>query len=726
MLFEDLLYIIGLVLVSLYLLMGLDDFIWDIFGLSKRLNYRQQRLDMHKLDSNPPKLLAMAIAAWHEDNVLGDVIDNIIQSAHYPKSMYHIFLGVYPNDDATVAVARDLAARHQNVHVVINCQPGPTSKAQNLNYVITQIKLFERERRWRFASLTIHDSEDVVHPYELKATSYLLDTHAAIQFPVFPLIQKPTFRNFFKNITTCTYADEFAENHFTSMVSRRNSGAFVPSAGTGFALSRETLDIFGDEGVLPENNLTEDYRLSLTLFQKGIQMYFVLEHVPRVEDSGKIVWDFITTRSMFPNTFKTAVKQKTRWLLGITMQSFKFKDIFKIKGLRFIGRYSLYKDQKAKIGNLLPFIGYPILIYFFVSLFTLLTTIYPIFTLSWWLSLVVTVMMIERQIYRSVALYNVYGMRSVFFACLFPPIVPLRIVWGNIINLVATIKAYKQKIFGQSSPKNKKQKAPLKSKDKQLAWDKTDHTFLDKKVLQRYHRKLGDIQIEKGYVSPQQIRAALRDMPSTPQETSDYILRQIDAVIKKQKYISHRQLDYIFSRASNKQTLGGYFLEAGMITEEQLLNALSYVKHIQYVDETSIKDYDIARLVAYFDKELLYELLVIPLMETDQGFVIAFCDNSPNNAQTILREKYGYNINSVFASQGVIMRSLDVAYGSLLDAGRNDLSVVSCLYNEGIIGYEQAIIARNYKSTNDQTEVQVLKYMGLLTEEYMPECCFRV
>ena len=46
------------------------------------------------------------------------------------------------------------------------------------------------------------DSEDVVHPYELRVTNYLLDTHDALQFPVFPLMRMPTFRNYFKTITT--------------------------------------------------------------------------------------------------------------------------------------------------------------------------------------------------------------------------------------------------------------------------------------------------------------------------------------------------------------------------------------------------------------------------------------------------------------------------------------------------------------------------------------------
>ena len=55
-------------------------------------------------------------ALAHEDNVLGDVIDNVIASTDYPRSMYHIFLGVYPNDDATIAVAQTLAERYPNVH----------------------------------------------------------------------------------------------------------------------------------------------------------------------------------------------------------------------------------------------------------------------------------------------------------------------------------------------------------------------------------------------------------------------------------------------------------------------------------------------------------------------------------------------------------------------------------------------------------------------------------
>jgi len=307
MLLENWLYFVGLGLVILYIITGFDDFIWDIATVIRRKGYNHQLADLKLLDNQPPKLLAIAIAAWHEENVLGDVINNMIDSMHYPSSMYHVFLGVYPNDSKTIAVAKELAENFQNVHIVINELPGPTSKAQNINYIIKYIKAFEEERNWRFASLTVHDSEDVIHPYELKVTNYLLEKYQAIQFPVFPLMEFPKFHNFFRNIVTNTYADEFAENHFSVMVSRYSIGAFVPSAGTGFALSREILEQFEDGKVIPEDSLTEDYRLSLTLYQKGIQMYYVLLSVPRINQEQKIVTEFIATRSRFPYTFKAAI-----------------------------------------------------------------------------------------------------------------------------------------------------------------------------------------------------------------------------------------------------------------------------------------------------------------------------------------------------------------------------------------------------------------------------------
>jgi len=91
----------------------------DIEGLPFLEAARQFRKDVGR---------EIMIAAWHEENVLGQVIDHMISTVHYPRSMYHVFLGVYPNDPATIEVAEKLAEKYKNVHVVVNPKPGPTSK----------------------------------------------------------------------------------------------------------------------------------------------------------------------------------------------------------------------------------------------------------------------------------------------------------------------------------------------------------------------------------------------------------------------------------------------------------------------------------------------------------------------------------------------------------------------------------------------------------------------
>ena len=60
---------------------------------------------------------------------------------------------------------------------------GPTSKAANINHTVRAIREYEAERDVRFASVTIHDAEDVVHPNEFKMTNYLTDDYDASSSP---------------------------------------------------------------------------------------------------------------------------------------------------------------------------------------------------------------------------------------------------------------------------------------------------------------------------------------------------------------------------------------------------------------------------------------------------------------------------------------------------------------------------------------------------------------
>lgn len=212
-------YYIGLVFVILIVIFSIDDIIWNIFYLFYKLSgkLKAEKIPIKDLKKVTPKLLAVVIAAYNEEDVLEEVIENLIKSQEYPRSLYHLFIGVYPNDPATKKIAMKLEKKYDHIHAITHVLNGPSSKADNINNVIENIYNYEKTHSLRFNGIIIHDSEDVVHPYEFMLENYLFETKEAIQIPVFPLQEMPTIKNFFKNMVTGTYADEFAENHFRTL-----------------------------------------------------------------------------------------------------------------------------------------------------------------------------------------------------------------------------------------------------------------------------------------------------------------------------------------------------------------------------------------------------------------------------------------------------------------------------------------------------------------------------
>jgi len=662
-----LIYWIGFCIVLLFILFSLDDIAWDFVVIIKKYFQKDtNKIPLEALDNEIPQLLAIIIAAWHEDNVIGDVIRNLIESTQYPRSMYHIFIGVYPNDEKTINVVKELSEEFPNVHGIINNKPGPTSKAQNINYVITQIRQFEDEKGWIFSSFTIHDSEDVVHPNELKMTNYLIRRHEALQFAVFPLQEMPKLSNIFPNMTTGTYADEFAENHFHTMVARSRTDSVVPSAGTGFALSRELVAETDFEDILPENSLTEDYKLSFLLIQRGHRLHYVLETVERLDNRGKIVSEFIATRSRFPATFKTAVKQKTRWIYGITMQSIHFKEIWSKKNnFNFQQRYSLFRDWKAKFSNLLVLPGYLIFIYFLLSLILPLQPMYPVGSVSWYFCIVLTVMMFERQFMRTVAIENIYGWKSAIIACFLPPILPFRMVWGNLINFTATVKAWQMYFKGTTNKKEKSRKGGK-------TWVKTDHDFLEKDVLKRFHRNLGDLLLENKMISPEDLKLAL-----------------------------------IKSHEENKR-IGSVLKEEGKLSEEFLLRELAAVKHTLYVPLQSLQ---VGPRLDHFNIELLKELFACPIIETDDSLIIAISDISPIDVQDRLEKISRKKVEIVYSTLNDIQTALAEPVKRI---NLKNSDIENCV-SEGYLTAEQALLTLIYHEKSLKPINEVLQEMGLLS-----------
>ncbi|SHH73928.1 adsorption protein B [Sporobacter termitidis DSM 10068] len=661
---EHIIRIIGVVVALGFVLFSIDDLIWDIISIVRKIrDGAPERLPIERLDAVPPKLLAVMIAAWHEDNVIEPVIDNMIAALQYPLSMYHVFIGVYPNDAPTIAAVERLGEKYENVHMVVNSRPGPTCKADNINNMLRYIRQFETERRWRFFSVTVHDSEDVVHPYELKLTNYLIERHDVLQFPVIPLQKMPDIRSVFRSMTTGTYADEFAENHYRTMGTRESMSAVVPSAGTGFVISHVILDGLHGAPLFPEDSLTEDYKLSLMLTQKGYNIHFVLERVPRLMDNNTVRWDYVATRSFFPDTFRTATRQKMRWIYGITMQSIKISDIFRTGKMGFAARYSLYKDAKAKASNLMVLPGYLVFIYFLLSLFLPLPDMYTRHSLAWGLCVFLTFMMVFRQTMRAVAIANFYGFKSMAVACLLPPLMPVRLVWGNIINLTATLKAWKLYFLG----------AGTKKKKGKVAWNKTDHTFLNRHVLYRYYRNVGDVLLEKQYLSVSALSGALRR-----------------------------------SRTEGRR-IGDILLSEGAVTEEQLMEAVANVQHRLFIRDIAPFANGAA---ADFDGTLLEELAVYPLFSSKGRYVFAAADATPIEKIPGLLGVARENCGFVYSARQSILAALHGGAGPATAARE----AVGRLLDRDAITMEQAVLALGYQAFTPD----ILEYMGLRDTEPAP------
>lgn len=412
-------------LMLLVCLFVVDDLFIDAIAFAKRLGPKKltsERLAQWR--ALPERNIAIVVANWHEAEVIGRMIGGNVKRLQYTN--YHFFIGVYPNDPDTWIAAKQVAAFHSNVHVVVNSMHGPTSKGQMLNEIAREIVRTEPQLGIEFDIFLMHDSEDILHPLSLKMINAEIVRADFLQIPVF------SFDRPVREWVGSTYIDEFAEIHTKDLFVREALGASIPSAGVGTALRRQlmlTLMAEHEGNFLREDSLTEDYVLGMSAMIKGFKTAFACWYVET--EKGR---DFIATREYFPEAFKSAVRQKTRWLLGIVFQGRK---IVPWSG-PLVHRYFLYRDRRGPLNNVLAMAMTALSVYLIFS--TLLTGRAPEFMSETWFvigSSIATTGMISRLLHRMRAVALVNGARRVWA-------VPFRWPVGNLINFLASIRAIKE------------------------------------------------------------------------------------------------------------------------------------------------------------------------------------------------------------------------------------------------------------------------------------------
>lgn len=433
---------------------GIDDFIIDLVFLCRRLwrklivYSRHQRMTTATLPtSSQPGRIAIFIPAWQEAEVIGPMLRNAL--AHWGQQDYRIFVGVYPNDHATLEVIAPLAAGEERLILCVNERDGPTTKADCLN-IAWRAMLQEEERAGiRFKAIALHDAEDVVHRDEIRLFDVMTDRFQLVQLPVLPL---PGHGGWWARAIANHYCDEFAESHGKALTVREAMGASMPSAGVACAFERDTLERLvnpANGGPFDPGSLTEDYEVGLRISNMGGRGVFV-----RMRDSdGQLV----ATKEYFPDNLTDAVKQKARWMVGISLAGW---DRMGWQGGP-AEWWMRMRDRGAALSAFVLFTAYLALLFWGVLRVGSLFTTFPVPKLSPAIKALLLInfgfmswRMAMRAIFSGMAYGWAFGLAAI-----------PRTFMANIVAMMAARRAvilYLQSLIG-----------------KPLTWDKTQHRFPD-------------------------------------------------------------------------------------------------------------------------------------------------------------------------------------------------------------------------------------------------------
>jgi len=440
-------------------LTGIDDLAVDLTAharsLLRRITVysRFQRAACSHLPPRRERPIAILVPAWQEAPVLGHMLRHLRATLTYHR--YRVFVGHYPNDPETADAACSADPSGRWLELIGLQSPGPTNKADCLNAIWSGIHDYEERSGEHFELFVLHDAEDIVHADELKIFNYLADRADMIQLPVVPLARH------LHDFVAGTYLDEFAESHQKDLVLRERIAGGVPSAGVGCAFSREALQAASESQggrPFPPTSLTEDYALALVLLRQGRRTIFVrlADHPDGYRFSARPI---IGTREYFPERLAEAVRQKARWLIGITLQSWQEQGWPGTPG----AKYMLLRDRKALIVAPLAIAAYilatTILVYEGARASGVLEAS-PLFAHNHVLLGLLTfngLLLLWRATHRLFYVWRLYGPAQGLLSL---PRLPV----ANVINCCATLRALRlyllHRLMGQP-----------------LTWDKTRHAF---------------------------------------------------------------------------------------------------------------------------------------------------------------------------------------------------------------------------------------------------------
>jgi adsorption protein B len=576
-----------LLMMVVYLISGLDDLFVDLLYFAMRAvewlggNSRRHQPSLEEMAERPEQSFALMFPAWQEADVIRRALLNTISNIDYRN--FHVFVGTYVNDPETQREVEEVMRHHANVTQLIVPHPGPTCKADCLNWIVRGIREYQEQHDIRFAGVILHDAEDVVDTLSLKLFNCLMPEWDLVQIPIISL-KRPWW-----SLIGGHYMDEFAEAHCKEIHVREWFAGIVPGAGVGTGYSMRALDAAaaGTNGdCFATDSLTEDYEFSFRVRECGLKQAFVRLPVERRVSRRSLLRrkpvlviqrDFVTTREFFPDLFWASVRQKTRWVIGIELQGWKkfgWEGDWRVRYLWFRDRKALFTQQFMALGYIIA-LGL-ISLQLSSALFPDRYIFAPPFQDNspfWDLFYVNVGLLVNRLAHRHIWTCRIYGWSQL-------PLVIPRYLVANLINYLAvtcaTVRYFKH----------------LRTRER-IGWDKTVHSFPGEEVLAAYRRKLGDILIERGLVTTEQLDRALA------------------------------------AQATTGRPLGAAIVDIGELDEDALIEVLCHQLHLSRAQNLDPYGTSLG-LLGRLPEHCAKALSVFPLEEKDDGKIVLACAAVPD------------------------------------------------------------------------------------------------
>ncbi len=482
-----------------YALVFWEELIFDLTYLLRYRKLKNHALTPEELEADKPKRMAVLLPTWQDANV-APMIRATLGYTNYSPLHLDFFVGVYPNDRATLEAVEALSQEFVNVHLVVADGPGPTPRGHLLNILYSYLERFERSNRLEFEVVALHSADDVIHPYTFKLYSTLLRKYPAVQLPVLAL---PSQGHFWKGLLNAAYTGDSAEEQLRHLPVREALGFFVPSVPSGFALRRTLLPEMASDGHIfdPQPGATP-LDPALRLWRIGQPVHFHLQPVWRMDDSGQTRREFISVQQS-PGPHSAMGKNKGRWTLGLGQQLLK---LLLGRPLAEKARLLMPRKHTHTLLNLAHLIGFPTFVYALLAqLFGWPGAGSPVVE---GLLVLITTTLLVRAAMRYTAVKTLYGLQEARKTLLLPPGFPLRWILGLYKKSSKTKPSYLGEAHLEASR--------LRLGDQLLFYNDISANQLALAMQMQdygvYRPRLGEILVAENFINEQTLRKRLAEL----------------------------------------------------------------------------------------------------------------------------------------------------------------------------------------------------------------------